>query len=159
MYSPRVVANALLKKAASSRVELTHLKLQKLAFFMHAWNLALDDTPLINEQPQAWPYGPVFSTLYQDLKGFGSKPIERYIKEIEPQSGREVALIPSLKDKKFWALADQVWDRYGGLTAAQLSSLSHTEGGPWMQARRNGLSEIPNQSIIDFYKPQLVHAN
>lgn len=156
MYRPRVVANALLKKANSSGAKLTHLKLQKLVFFLHAWNLALHDKPLVSEQPEAWPYGPVFSTLYSELKSNGSRPIEGYIKEIDPKTGREVALAPSPDDTQFWSLVDQVWDRYSRFTATQLSTMSHVDGGPWSQARKDGMDYISNQSIADFYRPQLV---
>lgn len=158
LYRPRVVANALLKQARSNGVKLSHLKLQKLVFFLHAWNLALYKQPLIDEQPEAWPYGPVFSSLYHELKRFGSKDIEGYLTEIDPQSGREMAYIPSDQDHQFWNLVTQVWDRYGKLTATQLSSLSHIKNGPWDKARQESESKISNQSIRDFYSPQLIHA-
>lgn len=157
VYTPRVVANALLRKAKSSGAKLSHLKLQKLAFFLHAWNLALHGKPLIDEQPEAWPYGPVFSTLYSELRSHGSKDIEGFIKEVDPKTGREVALVPNPGDEAFWQLVDQVWERYGKLTASQLSSLSHVQGGPWALARKDNLDDISNQSIADFYRPQLVH--
>jgi len=158
-YHPRVIANALLRQASKSGAKLSHLKLQKLVFFLDAWNLALHDQPLIDERPQAWPYGPVFSSLYQELKRFGAKDIQGYLKEIDPISGREVALIPNPEDKPFWDLVDQVWDRYGKLTAVQLSSLSHTKGSPWDEARQDQVREISDRSIKDFYRPQLIHAN
>jgi uncharacterized phage-associated protein len=101
----------------------------------------------------------VFSSLYHDLKTFGSKDIEGYLTEIDPQSGREVALIPNHENEQFWNLVEQVWDRYGKLTATQLSSLSHIKDGPWDKARQKSEREIPDQSIMDFYSPQLIHAN
>ncbi|MDR2990459.1 MAG: DUF4065 domain-containing protein [Burkholderiaceae bacterium] len=157
-YRPRVVANALLQQASRSGTKLSHLKLQKLVFFLHAWYLALYKEPLISEPPEAWPYGPVFSSLYHELKRFGSNDIEGYLTEVDPQSGREVVLIPNRQNTKFWDLAEQVWDRYGKLTAAQLSSLSHIKDGPWDEARHKSEREISDKSITDFYSPQLIHA-
>lgn len=158
-YSPRVVANALLRKSKERGVKLTHMKLQKLVFFMHAWSLALNDKLLLKERPAAWPYGPVFDTLYHDLKSFGSSPVDSFLKELNPTTGNVSAMIPSSTDDSFWKLLDRVWDRYGRFTAMQLSSLTHEVGGPWERARNELTGEIPDDWIKTHYKAKLNAAN
>jgi len=154
-YDPRLVANALLHKARERGETLTHLKLQKLLFFVQAWSLALHGRETISGTPEAWDYGPVFPSLYHELKVYGSGPIAGYLQEPFAQDGKTVALVPNPGDQEFWALIDQVWDRYGSLTAGQLSSLSHVPGGPWDQARKAGMRNMPVPAITEFYRQQL----
>jgi len=154
-YSPRVVANALLRRAKERGVKLTHMKLQKLVFFMHAWSLALNDKLLLKEKPAAWPYGPVFDTLYHDLKSFGSNPIDSLLTELNPVTGNVTAMVPSPTDGSFWKLLDSVWDRYSVFSAMQLSALTHEAGGPWDKARRGQTGDIPDDWIKSHYKAKL----
>ena len=55
------------------------MKLQKLVYFAHGWHLAIHNRPLVNEQVEAWKFGPVFSDLYHQIKSFGNEKIDRYI--------------------------------------------------------------------------------
>ena len=150
-YDPRLVANALLRKARERGENLTHLKLQKLLFFVQAWGLALHDNKVMSVFPEAWDYGPVFPPIYHELKGYGSRPIIGYLQE----PFTEKALVPGLADTQFYELVEKVWERYGSLSAGQLSSLSHVTGGPWDNARKDGTRNIPSAEITQFYRNQL----
>ena len=156
-YTPSLVANAFLYKARQSGAQMSHMKLQKLVFFMHAWSLAALGKSFVAETPEAWPYGPVFGTLYHELKTYGSRNIDSYLLQINARTGHLEAQIPVLKDQAFWGLVDQVWDRYGSLSALQLSALTHEPGGPWEKAR---LGHVPlsNEIIRDHYRVQLQRA-
>ena len=155
MYKPRLVANALLHKARSEGVSLTHLKLQKLLFFMQAWGLALSNNQVFSELPEAWPYGPVYTSIYHELKDNGSESIRGYLEEPDLQTGKFRALVPNRGDTKFWNLLKQVWERYGSFTAGQLSTLSHVSGGPWDLARKKGEDRIDPSEIRQFYSKRL----
>ena len=75
-YKPRLIANAFLLKAREARLSLSHLHLQKLVYFAHAWHLAIHKEPLIDETIKVWPNGPTIDSLYHELKAHGSKKIE-----------------------------------------------------------------------------------
>lgn len=61
-YSAKAVANYFL--AQYGKHGLNPLKLQKLVYIAHGWNLAVRNQPLVdNELPEAWEYGPVFASL------------------------------------------------------------------------------------------------
>jgi len=156
-YSPSLVANAFLYKARQSGAQLSHMKLQKLVFFMHAWSLALAGGSVVAARPEAWTYGPVFDTLYHELKGFGSRPVDGYLVQMNPLSGQREAQIPHQADEGFWRLLDQVWGRYSPLTALQLSELSHEPGGPWEQARKALKLQLDDEVVRDFYRAKLAH--
>ena len=56
-YKPRLIANAFLLKASSYRRSLSHLQLQKLVYFAHAWHLAIHKEPLIKMRVKPRPSG------------------------------------------------------------------------------------------------------
>ncbi|QIE54163.1 hypothetical protein G5B40_01095 [Pikeienuella piscinae] len=66
-YSPLAVANEFIALGIAEGKPIEHMKAQKLVHFAHGFSLARD-TPILNECPQVWKFGPVFSTLYQDLR-------------------------------------------------------------------------------------------
>ncbi len=45
---------------SKNNVEITHLKLQKIIYYIQAWSLVYHDNELFNESPQAWVNGPVY---------------------------------------------------------------------------------------------------
>lgn len=152
-YSPRMVANAFLwKKRGAS---LSHMKLQKLVFFVHAWSLAINGKPGVTESPEAWQYGPVFSSLYHELKSYGSRGVTEYLTEYSPAAQKMVALVPNHQDGEFWSLFDRVLERYGNFSAVDLSALTHEPGSPWDRAYRINQKEIPNDWITEYYQRKL----
>lgn len=155
-YAPSLIANAFLwKKGAAG---LSHMKLQKLVFFYHAWSLALRGTPGVSEQPAPWQYGPVFSSLYHQLKQFGSGNVSAYLKDFNPATSQLTAMVPSEADTGAWSLLEQVWERYGQFSALQLSALTHEKGGPWEQAFLAKMSAIPDEMLASYYKAKLAGA-
>jgi uncharacterized phage-associated protein len=158
-YSTSLVANAFLYKARQSGVQVSHMKLQKLVFFIHAWSLASTGASYVDERPEAWPYGPVFGSLYHELKSFGSRDIDSYLMQMNSETGERQALIPVFSDGAFWGLLDQVWNRYGSFSALQLSALTHESGGPWEQARQTHVGWLPDEVVRDYYRPQIQHVN
>lgn len=154
-YSPRLVANAFLYKANQVRASVSHMKLQKLVFFLHAWGLVMTGQGPVLGAPEAWPYGPVYDQLYHDLKGFGSGPVTQYLSELNPATGAIEPLIPNLNDVTFWQLVERVWERYGHFTAMQLSALTHEPGSPWDVTRRNHSGSIRDELMVEYYGRQL----
>jgi uncharacterized phage-associated protein len=126
-----IVANSLLSLAKDKGETLTHLKVQKLLYFLNGWNLALNGSPLLDDEFQAWRHGPVIPSLYNELRGFGFKPIDRYIQHLDTEKFELVTHRVSKENVDFWNLLNQVWEKYAGFTALQLSTLSHEAGSPW----------------------------
>lgn len=158
-YSPSLVANAFLYKARNSGAQVSHMKLQKLVFFMHAWSLASTGSSYVSERPEAWTYGPVFDSLYHELKSFGSRDVDAFLTQMNPAAGERQPMIPVLSDTEFWNLLNQVWDRYSPLSALQLSALTHEAGSPWEKARQTKSGWIRDELVRDYYRPQLQHVN
>lgn len=154
-YSPSLIANAFLMKAREKGVPISHMKLQKLVFFLHAWGLALHGSSPVTERPEAWQYGPVFDTLYHELKGFGSNTINQYLVQMDPRTGERKPMVPQYEDAAFWLLLGQVWERYKDLSAMDLSALTHQAGGPWEAARRGNHGWLNDDDVRAYYGAQL----
>jgi len=158
-YDASVIANAFIHTSRGFGVpapsSLTHMKLQKLVFFVHAWGLALYGQSPVKERPQAWEYGPVFDTLYHELKEYGAKPVTSYLLQMNPKTGKREALIPSQDSLKFNRLFNQVREKYGNLSALHLSELSHEDGSPWEKARQRAKGWLDDDATAAFYRAKL----
>jgi uncharacterized phage-associated protein len=163
MYSPKAIANALLDMAEKAGKPLTQMKLHKLVYYAHGWNLALTGKPLIDETIEAWKYGPVVRSLYYEFRDVGSQPIPRKAYEFDFVKGTTkfsfTVPIIDANDEASKALMGRVWDVYGGLTAAQLSKMTHESGSPWAEvwtaAQADGVikgRDIPNNLIQAYFK-------
>ncbi|MBL9164425.1 MAG: SocA family protein [Planctomycetaceae bacterium] len=142
-FSADAIANFFLDKAAEEQLGLSPMKLQKLVYFAHGWHFAINGTPLINEQVEAWKFGPVIRSLYHEFKSAGNQAItERaYRHEVLKKDGRlnfrqwvaavdQEARSPE-ETSEIVAFLNRIWDVYGRYTGVQLSRLTHLAGSPW----------------------------
>ena len=96
VYKPTWVANAFIQRAREEGVPLDPLKLQKLVYCLHGWHLATRDAPAVGELFEAWPAGPVLSSLYQKFKKYRWRSIAEFASDIDPETGESKALtVPS----------------------------------------------------------------
>jgi uncharacterized phage-associated protein len=160
IYSAKSIANYFLSKA-----ELSPMKLQKLVYFAHGWHLALFEDPLIDEMVEAWEFGPVIPSLYHEFKSFGNRTIDEEASDLEWRGGTsfKVYKTPPPEDPQTIALLDRILEIYGNFSAAQLSNLSHSPGGPWDQVYQENIQnhkslrrnqDIPDDKIKKFFKDQ-----
>jgi len=159
-YPAPAIANAFLERHGGLG-RLTQMQLQKLSYFAHGWNLAVNGTPLVDEEFQAWDYGPVSPKLYDHTKYFGSSPIDRPITEgdddkmmfflLNKQLAAPVYRAQFLASES--AVIDRVYARYGTLSAFQMSQLTHQPGTPWHRSYVRGENRaIPNELIAEHYR-------
>ncbi|PZQ29008.1 MAG: hypothetical protein DI562_09715 [Stenotrophomonas acidaminiphila] len=155
MHDGRAIANYILDVSQAQGREVTHLSLQKLVFFCHAWSLVERGSPLIKHQFEAWQFGPVLQYLYRDFKENEKSPISGRAQKLNPETGEKEVVIYDL-DESTKSLLDRVISFYGRLRPGTLVELSHVEGGPWHEVwnhegRVNPGMTISNKSILDFY--------
>ncbi len=173
-YNPEAIANYFWNLAEAKGEKLSPMKVQKLVYYAHGWCLALTDQPLIDEQIEAWKFGPVIPSLYRALRHYGNAPITAPLSYSVPKGkfrrNRETEyqeVIPALDDQPEEAeeirkLLDRVWEIYGKYSAVQLSNATHKEGTPWHQVFEEYQGEIPRRTdipsaIIKAYFRTLAH--
>ena len=156
MESPIAIANFFIKKSLDTATELTPMKLVKLVYISHGWNLGLNGEPLINEAVQAWKYGPVVESVYHEFKKYGSEQVTSLATEFV---GFKV--ITPCVDEKDVVLLDKVWDVYSDMDGVKLSSLTHQPGTPWDivwnkdGGNRISGKQIPNDLIKQHYQQKI----
>lgn len=138
MYNPSQIANYFIKKYGEDP-NLTPMKIIKLVYIAHGWYLGLRNTPLINEPPQAWKFGPVIPSLYYRFKHFKNSKIV----------DEEVADVPQEEDIELFL--DKIWSVYGGYDGVQLSSKTHQPNTPWSITWKKATEDIfiPSLDIPD----------
>lgn len=137
-YDAIAVANTILQKAQDENISVDPMKLQKLIYFAHGWHLAIYDKPLINEPIQAWEYGPVISSIYHMFKKYGAQPITDSIRDVKDNT------ISHIENEEVLRFLDNFLKIYGGLSAIELSNMSHLADSPWNRTRK----EFPNAYYI-----------
>lgn len=126
---------------------VSNLMLQKILYLAHGSYLAEKgaDHPLVNDDFEAWRYGPVIPDLYYKFRVFGSSPIEEYIlHRVNVENGRH-------EDEKKYL--EEVTDLLENKTPSQLVSMTHAKQGAWEQCYEAGSRNIiPNDMIFNEYK-------
>lgn len=134
------VAKYILEKLG----RMSTMKLQKLCYYSQAWSLVWDDSPLFDEDFQAWANGPVCPELFQKTKGI-------YSVTASDENGGNGDLNSEQKDT-----IDKVLEYYGGHDAQWLSQSTHLED-PWINARKDipdgvgSTNTITKESMAMYY--------
>lgn len=157
MHKPIDISNYFLKKHGQE-TNITPMKLVKLVYISHGWYLGITGNALLDENPEAWKYGPVIPTIYHYFKSFGRDPIKLSHFPNDP----DVIIDDGIRE-----FLDAVWSVYGRFTAVELSAKTHEVGTPWhitwneILASKNGRfamisSQIPDSLIKNYYQERLM---
>jgi uncharacterized phage-associated protein len=136
------LALVLLAKAGP----MSHLKLQKLLYYVEAWHLAILDESIVTDQFRAWMHGPVSTKVWHHFKDANS-PVFNTI-EIDPATAESALDMArrSLKPEQF-SLIEDVLREYGKLNAYELEAQTHSES-PWLKARVGTAPDESSNAII-----------
>ena len=159
-HSSLAVANYFLRLSKKDKEKITPLKMQKLVYVSHGWNLAIHEGPLVKERVEAWKWGPVIETVYHEFKQYGRAPISEFAYEYDVDIDENgdyyvVRERPDLYDKESKDLVNKVWDVYKRYTGIQLVNWSHEDNSPWDKARKRKHGEgnpvIDDKDILEYF--------
>ena len=142
-YTPSHIANFFLEKKDH---DISNLKLNKLVYIAEGFSLALLDRDLFSEPIEAWRYGPVIPSLYNEFKKYGSTIIKGF-------SRQKLKKYPKInnKDNNIKDVLSIVWDYYKGETGLNLINLTHEVGTPWDIAYKPNANNIICKDAIKKY--------
>jgi uncharacterized phage-associated protein len=123
--NPIAIANYFIRKSIESGKELTPMKLIKLVYISHGWYLGITGNPLLPEAIEAWQYGPVVPSIYNQFKSYGRLPITELVYDSSTSS------YPMPTDNELITFLDKIWNVYGNYDGLQLSALTHQQNTPW----------------------------
>lgn len=143
MYKVLDIAHKILNKATLTEYEepISNLKLQKLLYYMQGYHLAYFDSPLFDDEIEAWMYGPVVPSVYQHFKNHENNGI-KYSKEVTTLS---------LQEEK---LFEEVYNVYNSYFAIGLMNLTHAET-PWKTTPTGVGSIIEKSKLKSYFKNKL----
>jgi uncharacterized phage-associated protein len=119
---PRAVANEFIKLNGGP---MNQMKLQKLVYMAHGWNLAINKEPLVRARIEAWDGGPVIRLIWDHLRDFGYNTTEALLGR-----GRDEPYKADLSNDEE-AVIKHVWKKYGRYDGLELSEMTHKSGTPW----------------------------
>ncbi len=149
---PTWVANSFLIRARNDDIQdLDPLKIQKLTYNLHGWNLAVTGSSIIGETFETWPHGPVCASIYHQSKDFKFRTISGYAQDIDPSTRQQPATYVNPADLSFYDIFDRAWERYKSYSGQQLSDFTPAVGTPWSYASENVLQYIPDNIVRDHF--------
>lgn len=118
--------------------EITNLSLQKILYYTKGFSSIMLGKDIIEEDCEAWAYGPVFPPIYNKYKDLGSSVIIDYDKTIDYTN------LLAADERK---VLDHVMDCLGIFNGKVLMKMTHKER-PWLEARAGIPEFAPSCNII-----------
>lgn len=121
---------------------VTNLSLQKILYFIHMFYLGEERKTLINEDFEAWMYGPVIPSLYNQFKRFGADPIRNIFYDTKDISDDEINSF--IEEIGVALIKRKPWE---------LVTLTHNKEGAWAKNYSPKWNKIiPQNDILKEYK-------
>lgn len=161
MHSSIAIANEFIKRARARGVSLSHMQIQKLVYLAHGWCMAVTGKELVEDDIEAWEFGPVIRRLYDALRQYGASEVSRLIRWGQdtpfPSDDAETAIAQLSAEEE--AVINKVWDTYGKYRAFQLSALTHSPDSPWSKVYKPSENKVIDNNLIYDYFSQLASAD
>lgn len=144
-HSALYISGEILKRAMAQNISISNMSLQKLVFIANGAYLAKTGNTLIKEPIEAWQYGPVIKSVYDEFKKYGNSEIKQLPIIYNLKLGNEIDDVANQAINFSLEIGKQ-------LNAIQLSNWTHLPDSPWSKAINENKSKIPNEYIEDYFK-------
>jgi len=127
---------------AKSGWKLSNLQLHKIIYIADLNFAGKGRGRLVDEDFEAWDYGPMLPSLYHKCKAFGSKAVPQVFWGHQDISGTPEA-----------AMLDAAWENLRSATPGQLVQSTHSSLGAWARRYVAGAKQIKilTQDMVDEY--------
>lgn len=139
-----------------SKINCTHLKLEKLVYLCYAEYLCETGKKLFKDEIYAFKYGPIVDSVYQTYKGYEELPQDEE-KDINSNKTLEMPAKSRLlfaKDgiEKTYSI-ERTLEKYKNSTVADLIKLTHKDKTPWTETFTGKIYEpILDETILEYHK-------
>jgi len=113
---------------------ISHLKLQKILYYIEAWHLTVLEESLINDDFEAWLHGPVIRSVYASFVGKSCNMYDTLTFDQTKATTTALEVESRLHKSQNELIAD-VLSEYGNKSDYHLECLTHSEE-PWIEARK-----------------------
>lgn len=143
MYNAIDIARYIINKSNEKGYDISNLKLQKILYFVQAEFISKtpNSTLCFGDRMEAWAYGPVVPSVYQEFKRFGSNQIPTIKKildfDVNTLSVKEIDFVAPFVSDDDKLMVDEVIDECSLFSVAELIDITHGQQ-PWKDAYRKG---------------------
>lgn len=139
-----------------TKVSCMHLKLEKLVYMCYADYLCSAGSKLFDDKIYAYKLGPVVASVYETFKKHDylkAENIKTYDEQMKKMAIRSRILSSCDGVKKLISI-DKTLEKYLGLSASELVTLTHGDGTPWSKAGKGNLlyGEISDDLILRYHR-------
>ncbi|WP_425963765.1 Panacea domain-containing protein [Rhizobium nepotum] len=122
---------------------LSNLQLQKMLYLADMVHVGTRGSRMIDENFEAWDYGPVLPSLYHSVKAFGSKSVPNVFWGARSIQGTAEA-----------AVLQEAWDNLQSMSPGELVENTHWAKGAWAKRYVPGAKgiKISTDDMIDEYR-------
>ncbi len=146
------LVNTIIVGAGRESIPVRPMKLQKLLYFFQGWYHNRYGGWLLTEDFEAWPYGPVIPSVYDEYKELGEEIIYGLSKT---RDGEEY--VYSGDNKKIGDILQDIVEIYAPCTDLSLSDFSHKKGGAWDKTQQHGWGKtIDKEDIENEFKERIL---
>lgn len=138
------MSNYVIRYLKHNNQDVNHLKLQKLLYYIEAWNMVFLNNPIFTDDIEAWQHGPAIRSVWDHFKKYSILYDELPVCE---------ACSCTMSNEQR-AVTNDVLDEYGDKTGYYLENLTHSEE-PWKKARKTSEQIINKQFMKQFYGARL----
>ncbi len=136
-----------------NRPGIDNMKLQKILYFAAArWAIENEGgNKLLEENFQAWAYGPVIPSAYEAFRKYGSRIIEEFINH----EGEHLVYREETEEYKCIQAISEIFQNHTGV---EMSNISHAKDSPWHKCghkEKIELKEIAKYFSDDLKKEML----
>jgi len=115
---------------------MSHLRLQKLLYYVQGWSLAIRDEPFFEGEVEAWVHGPVVREVYPIFADYKNGAIAGHeARDCGTMTADQIRFIRS------------IWESYKKYSASELRRRTHCEK-PWLEARAGMAPDEPGERAI-----------
>ena len=140
MYKAENVAAYIINKQVDDGYPISNLKLQKILYFVQAEFLVSKDEPCFDDVIEAWDFGPVVESVYNEYAVHGGNLI---FSPSESTSGYHI----KHNDRE---LIDGILEKVKKCSTSYLAGIIFHQT-PWIKGRARLNRIITNESLKDFF--------
>ena len=139
-YDIQELSKYLTVSSYKNGTPISNLQLQKVLYFIYI-DFLKNNIVLVNDNIEAWQYGPVFPTVYKTFKVFCNlkitKPFDttKFIDDCNSDDLEQInTMVTDLSSEKPWELVNR----------------SHETGTPWAKVFKGVNTSIPSEILFEF---------
>ena len=148
-HSALSVAKVFVSLARKERRFLSNMQLHKLIYFAFGHHAGIYGQALTHELAEAWHFGPVFPSVYEALKRYGTEDVSG---AFSPPAAEPLRFVANVTEPRDLELIETVWHVYKHYSSQELALIVHAPSGPWAQARVNHSTLYPSIELAQMQR-------